>query len=39
MSVGGRFLGANEFICKLIAQVLVVISNYFFSKFIIFKKK
>ena len=39
MSVGVRFLGANEFICKLIAQVLVVISNYFFSKLIIFKKK
>lgn len=39
MSVGVRFLGVNEFVCKLIAQILVVISNYFFSKFIIFKKK
>lgn len=39
MSVGVRFLNINEFICKLIAQIFVVVSNYFFSKFVIFKKK
>lgn len=39
ISFGVRLLHLNEFIPKLFAQVVVVISNYFFSKFIIFTKK
>ncbi len=29
----------NNFVAKIIMQVVVVVSNYIFSKFIIFKKK
>lgn len=32
-------LGMNSYIAKLIAQVLVIVSNYFLSKLWIFKKK
>lgn len=39
MSFGVRVLHLNDFIPKIFAQVIVVISNYFFSKFIIFAKK
>ncbi len=39
ISFGVRVLHMNDFIPKLFAQVVVVISNYFFSKFIIFTKK
>ena len=39
ISFGVRLLHLNEFNPKLFAQVVVVISNYFFSKFIIFTKK
>ena len=31
-------LGFNELLCKLVAQVLVIISNYFISKLIVFRK-
>ncbi len=34
-----RVLHINDIIAKLITQVMVVIVNYIFSKFIIFKKK
>jgi putative flippase GtrA len=30
---------ANSFVAKIIMQVVVVVSNYIFSKFIIFKKR
>ena len=30
---------ANSFLSKIIMQIVVVVSNYIFSKFIIFKKK
>ncbi len=33
------WLGLNEMVFKLIAQVIVLVMNYIFSKFIIFKKK
>jgi putative flippase GtrA len=32
-------LGFNKYICKIIAQVFILILNYLFSKFIVFKKK
>jgi putative flippase GtrA len=32
-------LGLNVYIFKLIAQVIIVISNYVFSKFVVFKKE
>lgn len=35
----GREWPVGEFITKTVAQVIIVISNYFFSKLIIFKKK
>ncbi len=34
-----RVLKQNEYIMKLIAQVFVLVTNYLFSKFFIFKKK
>lgn len=36
--VGNSLMKANGVIVKLAAQVIVVILNYFFSKFFIFKK-
>lgn len=33
------YLGMNEYVAKLIASVVVIIVNYFASKFLIFKKK
>lgn len=39
MNVGILILLIPDMICKLFAQVVIVIMNYFFSKFIIFKKK
>ena len=33
------YLGMNEYVAKLIASVVVIIVNYFASKFFIFKKK
>lgn len=35
----GYYILSGSMIAKLIMQVIVVVSNYFFSKFIIFKKK
>lgn len=32
-------LGLNEMLMKLIAQIFILVSNYLFSKLIIFKKK
>jgi putative flippase GtrA len=31
-------LGLNVYVFKLIAQIIIVISNYVFSKFVVFKK-
>lgn len=39
MNVGILMLMIPDMICKLFAQVVIVVMNYFFSKFIIFKKK
>lgn len=35
----GVSLKTNEFIFKIIAQVFILVSNYAFSKFVIFRKK
>ena len=32
-------LGVNDKIMKLIVQVIVIVLNYIFSKFIVFKEK
>lgn len=37
--VGCNVLNINVYIVKLISEIFVIIINYFFSKFIIFKKK
>ena len=37
--IGVNVLGCNLWIMKLLASVIVVISNYVFSKLIIFRKK
>ena len=34
-----KVLNINDIVAKLVTQVMVVIVNYIFSKFIIFKKK
>lgn len=39
MSFTVRVLDQNEYIMKLIAQVFIMIVNYLFSKFVIFRKK
>lgn len=39
MIIGVRVLGLNTYIVKCISEVFVIVINYFFSKFIIFKKK
>jgi putative flippase GtrA len=39
LTVTVDFLGLNVYIFKLIAQIIIVISNYIFSKFVVFKKK
>lgn len=39
MNVGILLLMIPDMICKLFAQVVIVVMNYFFSKFIIFKKE
>lgn len=33
-----KWMGLNEILFKLIGQILVIIANYFISKFIVFKK-
>ena len=35
----GKDLNVNEIVAKLIAAILVIIGNYFFSKIFVFKKK
>jgi putative flippase GtrA len=32
------YLGLNVYIFKLIAQIIIIISNYLFSKFVVFRK-
>lgn len=39
MAIFFTWLGINEYIVKIVAAVLVVIINYFISKFFVFKKK
>lgn len=39
MNVGVLGLHIPDMICKLFAQVVIILMNYFFSKFVIFKKK
>ena len=39
MEITVRVLGQNEYIMKLIAQVFILVLNYLFSKFVIFRKK
>jgi len=34
-----KVLGINDLISKIITQIMVIILNYIFSKFIVFKKK
>ena len=38
MFVTVTLCGMNDFISKLIAQVIVVVANYIFSKIMVFKK-
>ena len=38
MIIGVRVFGINTYIVKCISEVFVIVINYFFSKFIIFKK-
>ena len=38
MNVGVLGLHIPDMICKLFAQVVIILMNYFFSKFVIFKK-
>ena len=39
MALLGVELNVNEIVAKLIAAVIVIIGNYFFSKLLVFKKK
>ncbi len=39
MYVTADLLGINDFICKFVAQFVIVILNYLFSKLFVFKKK
>ena len=39
MTIGVTLLGQSKFIVKIIANVVVVVLNYVFSKFIIFRKR
>lgn len=39
MWFGVTILGANDKIVKLISQIVIIISNYIFSKIFVFKKK
>ncbi|MFD1472057.1 GtrA family protein [Companilactobacillus mishanensis] len=39
MTIGVSLMKANPMITKVIATVIVVVLNYFFSKFIIFRKR
>ena len=35
----GREWNVNEILAKVVAAVIVIVSNYFFSKFLVFRKK
>lgn len=39
LELGVRVFNLNDFICKCISEVFVIIINYYFSKYIIFRKK
>jgi GtrA-like protein. len=39
MTIGVSLLHGNELIVKLIANVVVIVLNYVFSKFIIFRQR
>lgn len=39
MTIGVSLLGQSKFIVKIVANVVVVVLNYVFSKFIIFRKR
>lgn len=39
MFITADLLGINDFVCKVIAQFVIVALNYLFSKLFIFKKK
>ena len=39
MFIGVTLMNVNDMIVKIIAQIIVILSNYVFSKLIIFKKK
>lgn len=39
MTIGVTLLGQSKFIVKIVANVVVVVLNYVFSKFIIFRKR
>jgi putative flippase GtrA len=39
LTVTVDYLGLNVYVFKLIAQIIIVITNYIFSKFVVFKKK
>ena len=39
MYVGVSILGRNDKIIKIISQIIVIVSNYLFSKLIVFNKK
>ena len=38
LNVGIGLLGINEMVCKVVAQVGIILMNYVLSKYIIFKK-
>ena len=39
VALGGFELNVNEIFAKIVAAVVVIIGNYFFSKFLVFKGK
>ena len=39
MIIGVNVLNVNTYICKVFSEVFVILINYFFSKFVVFKKK
>ena len=39
VAIGGFELNVNEIFAKIVAAVVVIIGNYFFSKFLVFKGK
>jgi putative flippase GtrA len=39
LTVTVDYLGLNVYVFKLIAQIIIIITNYLFSKFVVFRKK